>query len=66
MTIALRHATAHETSPFIYTSVIFAGLIDWIFWNIKPDYISGIGMVVVIIGCVITLLITHKGNTKKI
>ncbi len=66
MTIALRHATAHETSPFIYTSVIFAGLIDWIFWNIKPDYISGIGMVVVIIGCVVTLLITHKGNTKKI
>jgi len=66
MTIAMRHAAAHEVAPFIYISVIFAGLIDWLVWKIQPDYVSAIGMTIVIIACIITLLISHKGNTKKI
>lgn len=62
MTIALRHAPSHELAPFIYTSVLFAGILDWIFWKIKPDWISVVGMVVVGIGCIITIFL---GTKKK-
>ncbi len=65
MTVAMRHATAHEVAPFLYTNVIFAGLIDWIVWKVTPDYISVIGMVIVFIGCVSTLLISTKKESHE-
>jgi drug/metabolite transporter (DMT)-like permease len=53
---SMRHALAHEVAPFLYTSVIFSGLIDWIFWDTIPHLLSLMGMVVVCIGGIITLI----------
>jgi drug/metabolite transporter (DMT)-like permease len=60
LTSSLRYATSHEVAPFIYTSVIFAGVIDWIIWGDRPDLMALIGMAVVCIGGVISILITTK------
>lgn len=59
-TIAMRHAPSHEIAPFIYTGVIFSGLIDWIFWHNEPDIISIVGMVVVCLGGAMTLIHSRK------
>jgi len=62
LTAAMRYATSHQLAPILYTSVIFAGLIDWIFWNNKPKLISILGMVVVCIGGMITMLIKKENS----
>jgi drug/metabolite transporter (DMT)-like permease len=62
LTGAMRIIPSHEVAPFIYTSVIFAGLIDWAVWNNKPGLISFVGMIVVIIGGLITLI---RGAREK-
>lgn len=62
LTGAMRYAAAHDAAPFLYTSVIFAGLIDWIVWKNKPGMISIVGMIIVCIGGIITML---KGTAKK-
>lgn len=59
-TIAMRHAPSHEIAPFIYTGVIFSGMIDWIFWHNKPDLISIVGMGVVCVGGAMTLIFSRK------
>ncbi len=53
---SMRHALPHEVAPFIYTSVVFSGLIDWIFWDTVPNLLSLIGMVIVCIAGIITLI----------
>jgi drug/metabolite transporter (DMT)-like permease len=60
LTTSLRYATAHEVGPFIYTSVIFGGMIDWMAWGDRPPILALIGMVVVAIGGVISILMTTK------
>ncbi|HUG53757.1 MAG TPA: DMT family transporter [Vicinamibacteria bacterium] len=37
MTRAYAHAPAAQVGPFIYSSVVFAGLLDWVFWRRLPD-----------------------------
>jgi len=54
---AFRFASTHDIAPSIYTSVLFAGLIDWIVWGTTPDILSVAGMGIVIMGCILTLLI---------
>jgi drug/metabolite transporter (DMT)-like permease len=37
MTQAYAHAPAAQVGPFIYSSVVFAGLMDWWLWGRLPD-----------------------------
>lgn len=64
LTAAFRYAPPHEVAPFVYTSVLFAGMIDWILWGDRPDLIAGIGMIIVCVGGVISLLLTTKKTLK--
>jgi drug/metabolite transporter (DMT)-like permease len=43
MTQAYAHAPAAQVGPFIYSSVVFAGLMDWWLWGRLPDvaFIAG-------------------------
>ena len=52
---AVQLASVSIVMPFGYMGVIFIGIVDAIFWNVMPDFISIMGMVLVILG-VITLL----------
>lgn len=57
---ALRNASSQEVAPFLYTVVIFSGLLDWLFWGIKPDLLAVVGMIVVIAGGILTTLFSKK------
>jgi drug/metabolite transporter (DMT)-like permease len=47
LTAAYARAPAARVGPFIYTSVVFAGLLEWALWKSIPDALSFAGMIVV-------------------
>jgi drug/metabolite transporter (DMT)-like permease len=61
-TAAARFAPSQEIAPFIYTGVIFSGLIDWFVWKESVSFISWIGMAVVCVGGILTLVLKRRGT----
>ncbi len=55
MTRAYQLAPAAEVGPFIYGSVAFAALFDWIVFARHPDVLSSVGTVLVVAAGVIAL-----------
>ena len=55
MTRAYGLAPASQVGPFAYTTVIFAGLIGWIFWSEIPDALSVAGAAVVCVAGILTI-----------
>jgi drug/metabolite transporter (DMT)-like permease len=55
LTRAYAHAAASRVGPFIYTSVVFAGALDWLFRGIVPDAWSLSGAALVIAAGVMAL-----------
>ena len=55
LTRAYAHASTAQAGPFIYTTVIFAGLIDWILWQETPDLLSFGGTALVCVAGILTL-----------
>jgi drug/metabolite transporter (DMT)-like permease len=49
MNYALKYANITTVTPFVFTGVLFAGLIDWIIWNQVPSINFWIGSVIIII-----------------
>lgn len=47
LTRAYAHAPAAQVGPFIYSAVVFAGLLDWLLWRQLPDRLSLGGTVLV-------------------
>ncbi len=47
LTRAYAHAPAARVGPFIYSSVVFAGLLEWALWSSVPDALSLAGMALV-------------------
>ena len=47
LTRAYAHAPAAQVGPFIYSSVVFAGLLEWILWKNVPDALSIAGAILV-------------------
>jgi drug/metabolite transporter (DMT)-like permease len=47
MTRAYAHAPAAQVGPFIYSSVVFAGILDWMFWRRLPDAFTVAGSLLV-------------------
>lgn len=47
MTWAYQHAPVTQVSPFSYTSLLFAGLIGFLFWNEIPDLLGVAGMILI-------------------
>ena len=57
LTAAYAHAPAARVGPFIYSSVVFAGLLEWALWKSVPDALSFAGMIVVAVAGIIALRI---------
>jgi drug/metabolite transporter (DMT)-like permease len=55
MTRAYAHAPAARVGPFMYLTVVFAGLIGWWLWLEIPDGLALLGMLMVITAGIITL-----------
>lgn len=41
-------APVHHLAPLAYASVLFAGLLDWVFWQHSPDRIALLGMLLIV------------------
>jgi drug/metabolite transporter (DMT)-like permease len=57
LTAAYGHAPAARVGPFIYSSVAFAGLLEWGLWDSIPDALAFTGMVLVAAAGVLALRI---------
>jgi drug/metabolite transporter (DMT)-like permease len=55
MTRAYQLAPAAQVGPFIYGSVVFAALFDWLIFSRHPDALSSLGTLLVVIAGVIAL-----------
>ena len=47
MTRAYAHAPAAQVGPFVYSAVVFAAVLDWLFWRKLPDAFTVAGGVLV-------------------
>ncbi len=57
LTAAYGSAPAARVGPFIYSAVVFAGILDWLLWKSVPDVLSFAGMAVVAAAGVLALRI---------
>jgi len=54
-TKGMRTATSQQVAPFIYTSVLFSGLIDWLVWGERIDFWAVVGMGIVCVGSILSI-----------
>lgn len=62
LTLGYSKASASKVSPFIYFAVIVSGLLDWWFWNVRPDLFSLFGLLLVAIGSILAILLKTEKN----
>lgn len=62
---AYQKAEVHEVGVFQYTSVVFAGLFDWILWNKTPSILTLIGVILVIIGGALVIWLSPGKKTNS-
>ena len=55
MTRAYAHAPAAQVGPFIYSSVVFAAVLDWLFWRTLPDAFTLAGAALVVAAGILSL-----------
>jgi drug/metabolite transporter (DMT)-like permease len=60
--LAYQHATASQIAPFNYSVVIFSGLIGWIVWQEPLGWISGVGIVLVCAGGILSILLAQDAR----
>ncbi len=55
MTRAYAHAPASQVGPFIYSAVVFAAALDWVFWRKLPDAYTAAGGILVAVAGILSL-----------
>ena len=58
--VAYQYGTPSRLSPFLYFSVLLAGVLDWGVFNIIPNTLSLIGAVLVVFGGVLKVILRKK------
>lgn len=65
MVFAFSYYTTSILAPLIYFAVIWSGIIDWIFWQTIPNWLSLTGIALVILGGVLSLVLGPMGRTER-
>lgn len=60
LTIAYRYGTASYLSPLGYSTVIYAGISSWLFFDIAPHFRSILGTLLIILGGTLTYILKKK------
>ena len=47
---AVKYAEARQLSPFMYSSVIFSGIYEWLIWNQSPHLLGYLGIILIFAG----------------
>ena len=53
--LAYRYASSVKLGPFIYTTIVFTALIDWVVWHHPPTLFVIVGMALVIGGGLVAI-----------
>jgi drug/metabolite transporter (DMT)-like permease len=64
MTRAYAYAPASQVGPFIYSSVVFAGLFDWALFRQLPDRVTLAGAVLVCVAGILTLKLAGPAESE--
>lgn len=54
--LAYQRSTASRLAPFIYSVVVFSGLIGWVVWGQVPDWLAVVGIVLVCVGGILSIV----------
>ena len=60
---ALRYAKSRQVAPFMYGSVIFSGIYEWILWDRQPHLIAYVGIILVISSGAWLVYVNRPQNT---
>lgn len=52
---AMMHASVSFAMPFGYLGVVFVGILDLMIWDVLPSAVSILGMIIVIVGVILSL-----------
>lgn len=55
-----------DVMPFLYFSVVFSGLFDWIYYHQVPDFWTFLGTVLIVLSGIATIYITKKLRSREI
>jgi drug/metabolite transporter (DMT)-like permease len=64
LTVAYRYGTASYLSPLGYVTVVYAGMVSWLFLDVTPSWRSLIGTALIIVGGTATYIL--KKHPKSI
>jgi len=59
-TAAFHYANATTLAPICYSSILFSGLFGWFFWHEMPAGITLLGMILVIAGCLLSVVMSRE------
>jgi drug/metabolite transporter (DMT)-like permease len=62
--LAYEHATASQIAPFNYSVVIFSGLIGWLVWHTTLGWVSGLGILLVCAGGILSILLAPDAHNS--
>lgn len=65
LTYAFSHNRAASVAPFSYITVLFGGVIGWLYWNELPDWLSFLGATFIVVGCLTMALRPQKHSPWK-
>ncbi len=60
VTYAFRHGKAAAFAPIAYTAVVYSGILGWLIWDHIPDLLSCIGLLLVILGGILSLFFEKR------
>lgn len=60
LTYTFRFGSVRIVSPLLFVTVFFGALIDWIVWDHVPQFLTIVGMCLVIAGSIATVILGHK------
>lgn len=63
--VAYQYGTPSRLSPFLYFSVLLAGILDWVVFKITPNTLSLIGASLVVLGGVLKVFLRKKMIRKS-
>lgn len=64
--VAFRFGKADHLAPFFYSSVIFGGFFDWLFFNHVLNAFMIVGTVILIIGGILVIIYSKNGVTNNL
>ncbi len=64
VTHAFKHGDVAVLGTFAYTTILFSGILGWVLWGEVPNFVSFIGMALVIIGGILAVYFEKKYQSK--